>query len=332
MARSLFAMKPYRVLLYYIYSPIENPEQYREEHHLLCLRLNLLGRIIVSPEGLNGTVSGLTADCKAYMNILRTDPRFSSISFKIDEVYVHTFQKLHVRVKPEIVHSDLGVNPLRQTGIHLEPDEFQTIKNDPDVVLVDMRSNYEHEVGKFKNAVTFDMENLRELPDHIVEIDHLKGSGKKIVTYCTGGIKCEKASAYLLSQGFENVYQLHGGIIRYGLEAGGEDFDGECYVFDNRVTVPVNQVNPVTVSVCYRCGTPTSRMINCASPVCNNHVPLCEDCGHNHGGTCTDLCKEDPNLRAYDGTGYYGKQSVGYTPKQGYESQKGQKPDHLIAH
>ncbi|QMW04387.1 oxygen-dependent tRNA uridine(34) hydroxylase TrhO [Spirosoma foliorum] len=320
-------MKPYRVLLYYIYSPIENPEQYREEHHLLCLRLNLLGRIIVAPEGLNGTVSGLTEDCEAYMAALQADPRFAHTEFKIDESEGHAFQKLHVRVKAEIVHSDLGVDPLKQTGIHLEPEEFKQLKNDPDVVLVDMRSNYEHEVGKFKGAITFDMDNLRELPEHIAEIEHLKGSGKKIVTYCTGGIKCEKASAYLLSQGFENVYQLHGGIIKYGIESGGEDFDGECYVFDNRVTVPVNHINPVVVSTCYRCGTSTSRMINCASPVCNNHVTLCEDCGNEHIGTCSDACKEDPNLRPYNGTGYYGKQTQSYSPIQGYKSRQGQKVD-----
>ncbi len=315
----------YRVLLYYIYSPIDKPEQYREEHHLLCLRLNLLGRIIVAPEGLNGTVSGLTADCEAYMAALHADPRFAGTGFKVDETNGHTFQKLHVRVKAEIVHSELPVNPLRQTGIHLEPEEFRQLKNDPDVVLIDMRSNYEHEVGKFKGAITFDMENLRELPDHIAEIEYLKNSGKKIVTYCTGGIKCEKASAYLLAQGFENVYQLHGGIIKYGMEAGGEDFDGECYVFDNRVTVPVNQVNPQTVSTCYRCGTPTSHMINCASPVCNNHVTLCEACGDDHAGTCSNACKQDPNLRAYDGTGYYGKLTQSYSPVQGFKSRQGQR-------
>ncbi|MFD2936490.1 oxygen-dependent tRNA uridine(34) hydroxylase TrhO [Spirosoma flavum] len=318
-------MKSYRVLLYYIYSPIENPDQYREEHHLLCLQLNLLGRIIVAPEGLNGTVSGLTADCERYMASLRADPRFAGVAFKIDETDGHTFQKLHVRVKAEIVHSEFSVDPLRQTGIHLEPEDFRQFKNDPDVVLVDMRSNYEHEVGKFKGAITFNMENLRELPDHIHEIEHLRD--KKIITYCTGGIKCEKASAYLLAQGFENVYQLHGGIIRYGLEAGGEDFDGECYVFDNRVTVPINHVNPVTVSVCYRCGTPTSRMINCASPVCNNHITLCENCGDEHGGTCADVCKQDPNLRTYDGTGYYGKLTQSYSPVQGFKSRQGQRLD-----
>jgi len=316
-------MKPYRVLLYYIYTPIENPDQYRDEHHRLCLELNLLGRVIVAAEGLNGTVSGLTADCETYMETLHADPRFAGIDFKVDEGETHAFQKLHVRTKAEIVHSDLPVDPRRQTGIHLEPAEFQRMKNDPDVVLVDMRSNYEHAVGKFGGAVTFDMENLRELPDHVHELDHLRD--KKIITYCTGGIKCEKASAYLLSQGFTNVYQLHGGIIKYGMEVGGEGFDGECYVFDNRLAVPVNQVNPTVISTCYRCGVPTTRLINCASPACNNHVTLCDDCGHTHEGTCTDACKADPHRRPYDGTGYYGKQTQSYSPLQGYKSRQGQR-------
>lgn len=314
-------MKPYRVLLYYCYTPIENPEAFREEHHLLCLRLNLLGRIIVAPEGLNGTVSGLVADCEAYMAVVKADTRFEALEFKIEEHETHAFQKLHVRVKAEIVHSDLPVDPLRQTGIHLEPDQFRQLKDDPDVVLVDMRSNYEHSVGRFKGAITFDMENLRDLPDHMHEIEHLKN--KKVITYCTGGIKCEKASAYLLSQGFENVYQLHGGIIKYGLEAGGEDFDGKCYVFDNRVAVDVNQVNPEVISTCYRCGKASDRMVNCASPACNNHVTLCEECGWEHHGTCTDACQSDPQLRAYDGTGYYSKKTEGYTPIQGYKSYAG---------
>ncbi|WP_234733921.1 oxygen-dependent tRNA uridine(34) hydroxylase TrhO [Tellurirhabdus bombi] len=313
-------MKPYRVLLYYCYTPIENPDQFREEHHLLCLNLNLLGRIIVAAEGLNGTVSGLAADCEKYMEIVKADPRFATLEFKVEEHEAHTFQKLHVRVKAEIVNSDLPVDPRKQTGKHLEPAEFKQMLNDEDVVLVDMRSNYEHSVGKFKGAITFDMENLRELPDHMDEIAHLKS--KKIITYCTGGIKCEKASAYLLQQGFENVYQLHGGIIKYGLEEGGEDFDGKCYVFDNRIAVDVNQVNPEVISGCYRCGQKTDRMINCASPACNNHVALCEACGWDHQGTCADACKADPQIRAYDGTGYYSKKTESYTPLQGYLSRQ----------
>lgn len=313
-------MKPYRVILYYCYSPIEDTEAYRHDHHLFCVENNLLGRIIIAPEGLNGTVSGTIADCEAYMDYVRSDERFKSVQFKIEEHDRVAFQKLHVRVKDEIVNSDLEVNPLVRTGKHMEPAEFKQIINDPNVVLVDMRSDYEHNVGKFKGAITFDMHNLRELPDHIHEIEHLKD--KKIVTYCTGGIKCEKASAYLLEKGFTDVYQLHGGIIRYGLEEGGENFDGKCYVFDNRITVDVNQVNPTVISQCYICGTPSDRMINCANADCNTHVPVCENCGWEMSGACSAECKAVPGIRAYDGTGYYVSQSNNYQPIQGFKSVK----------
>ena len=178
-----------------------------------------------------------------------------------------------------------------------------------------MRSNYEHELGKFKNAITLDIENFRDFPDKINELEHLKG--KKVITYCTGGIKCEKASAYLLEQGFKDVYQLHGGIIRYGLEAGGEDFEGKCYVFDNRVAVDVNKINPTVVSTCHICGNKSDRMVNCANPTCNLHVPICEECGWEMEGACSDECKEHPQKRPYNGTGYYQKNSNGYNPYKG---------------
>ncbi|SDH16670.1 UPF0176 protein [Dyadobacter soli] len=313
-------MKPYRVILYYYYTNIADPDTYRDEHHLFCVENNLLGRIIVAPEGLNGTVSGTPEQCEAYMNYVRSDARFAGVQFKIEESDHIAFQKLHVRVKDEIVNSDLPVNPLERTGKHLEPADFKAMLNDPDVVLVDMRSDYEHEVGKFKGAITFDMHNLRELPDHMHEIAHLKD--KKVVTYCTGGIKCEKASAYLLDQGFTDVYQLHGGIIRYGLEEGGENFDGKCYVFDNRITVDVNKVNPTVISKCYICEELCDRMVNCANAECNNHVPICEKCGWEMEGTCSAECKAHPGKRTYDGTGYYVINSNHYQPLQGLKSQQ----------
>jgi UPF0176 protein len=304
--------QPYHVLLYYCYTVIENPELFREEHHQLCLSLDLRGRIIVAAEGLNGTVSGLPENCQRYMDAVRADSRFQHIDFKIDGHHEHAFQKLHVRVKPEIVHSDLPVDPRKRTGQHLSPAEFRKMKDQQDVVLVDMRSVYEHTLGKFKNAVTLNIENLRELPTQMAHLEPFKH--KKIITYCTGGIKCEKASAFLLENGFENVYQLHGGIIKYGIEEGGEDFEGKCYVFDNRVAVEVNQVNPVTLSRCFVCNTESDHMVNCANQVCNRHVPICESCMVKMEGCCSEACITSPHKRPYNIEGYYPKEMNGYNP------------------
>ena len=302
-------MIKYQTLLYYCYSKIEEAEQFASYHLQFCKSLNLFGRIIVADEGLNGTVSGTDESCKMYMDTLHADPRFAKIDFKVDDVEEPSFIKMHCRYKAEIVFSGLRdpsvINPEIKTGIHLEPQDFVKMKDDDDVVIVDVRSNYEHSIGRFKNAITFDIENFRDFPQQINELAKFKN--KKIVTYCTGGIKCEKASALLLHEGFENVYQLHGGIIKYGKEAGGEDFEGKCYVFDNRVAVDVNSVNPKVISTCRNCGAHTTKMINCANPECNEHFTQCDACGEKLDGACSDTCQEHPRKRVYDGTGYYVK-------------------------
>ncbi len=302
-------MRKYQTLLYYCYSHIDHAKQFAADHLQFCKSLGLVGRIIVADEGLNGTVSGTPEACQAYMDAVHADPRFAKTDFKIDEVNELSFIKMHCRYKPEIVHSGLRdpkiIDPTKETGKHLEPREFMEMKDRADVVVLDVRSNYEHNVGRFKNALTLDIENFREFPEKISELSAYKD--KKILTYCTGGIKCEKASALLLKNGFKDVYQLHGGIIKYGKEAGGKDFEGKCYVFDNRVTVDVNRVNPTEVSACRTCGTHSSRMINCANPECNEHFAQCEACGWKMEGCCSDTCMAHPRKRPYDGTGYYVK-------------------------
>lgn len=306
----------YRILLYYCYAHIADPETYREEHHLFCIENNIRGRIIIAPEGLNGTVSGTLEDCEKYMAYIHSDPRFAKTEFKIETHDKHAFTKIHVRVKPEIVHSSLRhIDPNLKTGKYVEPEEFKALKDQEDVVILDVRSNYEHEIGRFKNAITLDIENFRDFPDKVNDLEHLKD--KKVITYCTGGIKCEKASAFLLEKGFKDVYQLHGGIIKYGLEAGGEDFEGKCYVFDNRIAVDVNKVNPKVISHCHVCGVECDRMVNCANPTCNEHLPICEKCGWELAGACSPECKEHPEKRPYDGTGYYQKNTNGYNPMKG---------------
>ena len=311
-------MEKYHTLLYYCYSHIADAEAFATEHLAYCKTLNLVGRIIVAPEGLNGTVSGKIADCAAYMQAVKSDARFAHTEFKIDVVDEPSFVKMHVRAKDEIVNSGLknrpDVSPIKRTGVHLEPTEFLAMKDQEDVLVLDVRSDYEYNLGKFKNALTLDIENFREFPEKIAALQQYKD--KKILTYCTGGIKCEKATALLLEEGFENVYQLHGGIIKYGKEVGGKDFDGKCYVFDNRVSVDVNTVNPTVVSVCHNCGTTTAKMINCANPECNEHLPQCDACGDTMQGCCSTVCYEHPRRRVYDGTGYYVKNTQPVMPKK----------------
>ncbi|MCG8340708.1 MAG: rhodanese-related sulfurtransferase [Cytophagales bacterium] len=305
--------KAYNILLYYCYTPIDDPEAFREEHHLYCIENNLRGRIILAKEGINGTISGLREDCEKYMYDLKADARFSHIHFKVETHHAHVFQKLHVRVKAEVVHANLPhINPAQKAGKYIAPADFKKMKDEEDVVLLDVRSNYEHSIGKFKNAITLDIDNFRDFPQKIDVLAPYQN--KKIITYCTGGIKCEKASAYLLEKGFKNVYQLHGGIIQYGLMTDGEDFEGKCYIFDNRLTTTINKRNPVVVGKCHVCHTPCDRMVNCANPNCNIHVPICEACAKELDGACSEACQKHPARRAYDGTGYYTKKMYGYNP------------------
>jgi len=302
--------KCYLILLYYCYTNIDDPEKFKEEHHSYCIEKGLLGRIIIAHEGINGTVSGLRESCEAYMNHLKSNPIFSHIQFKIATHDAHAFQKLNVRVKPEIVNSGLRhIDPNKLTGKYISPKELKEVN---DAILLDVRSNYEHKLGKFKNAITLDIENFREFPYKIESLKKYKD--KKIITYCTGNVKCEKASAYLLEHGFANVYQLHGGIIKYGDDTDGADFEGKCYVFDNRIAVEINRSSPSVISRCYVCNEVCGRMVNCSNPTCNLHVPICEVCADKQAGACSIKCQKNPKRRDYNGRGYYPRKLNGYNP------------------
>lgn len=298
----------YRVVAFYKYVHIEEADVFAVRHLKYCQRLGIGGRIIVADEGMNGQLSGTIEQCETYMRDLLLDCRFEGTDFKVDPADQPAFAKMHVRYKAEIVNSgmnELGIDPSKRTGKHLSGEDFKKLKTREDVVILDVRSNYETMVGRFKGAKTLDMENFREFPDKIKELEDLKD--KTVITYCTGGIKCEKASALLLERGFKDVYQLDGGVIKYAKETGGEDFEGKLYVFDGRVVVDVNQVNPSLISHCIHCGTPSARMINCSDELCNNQIVMCEQCGWEWDGACTEKCRESVGRRAYDGTGYYTK-------------------------
>lgn len=293
-------MKEYLIILYYHYTRIDDLESYRSEHLNYCLNNNLLGRVYIAHEGINGTLSGLKDDILNYMNYLRRDSRFSDIVFKIDEANTHAFHKMHVKIKKELVNLSLqeDINPKELTGEHLEPFDFYNRMQEDDTVVIDARNNYEHMVGHFRGAIKPNIKNFRELPHWIKENKELL-KGKKILTYCTGGVRCEKFSGWLKKEGFDKVYQLKGGIITYGKDpqVKGKLWDGMCYVFDNRITVPINKVEHTIVGRDHFDGKPCERIINCANPECNKQIIVSEENEHKYLGGCSKECSLHPRNR-----------------------------------
>ncbi len=286
--------KDYRVLLYYQYVTIENGEEYSQEHRALCEELGLLGRILIADEGINGTVSGTVESTNKYMEAMHNDPRFADMVFKIDEEDEHAFKKLKVRYRPELVTLRLedDVNPHEITGQYLNPKEFYEAIQSEDTVLLDARNDYEYDLGHFRGAIRPDIRNFRDLPDWVRENKEIL-EGKKVVTYCTGGIRCEKFSGWLKREGFEDVAQLHGGIVTYGQdpEVQGELWDGQLYVFDERIAVPVNRKEHVVVGKDYYSGEPCERYVNCANPFCNDKILCSEENEHKYMRSCSHECR-----------------------------------------
>jgi UPF0176 protein len=284
----------YRVLLYYQYVHIENPEELTAEHLAFCKDLGLKGRILISEEGINGTVSGTVEQTEQYIQTMKQDPRFANMVFKIDEAEGHAFKKMHVRYKKELVTLRLedDVNPLELTGNYLSPEDFYKQMQEEDTVIVDARNDYEYDLGHFKGAIKPEINSFRELPQWIRENKDML-EGKKILTYCTGGVRCEKFSGWLKQEGFEDVSQLHGGIVTYGKDpvAKGQLWDGQCYVFDNRISVPINQIEHVVVGKDHFTGEPCERYVNCANPKCNKKIFASEETEHFYMRSCSHECR-----------------------------------------
>ena len=287
----------YQVLLYYNYVHIEDPESFAAKHLKFCKDLELKGRILVAMEGINGTVSGTVEQTNEYMESMHNDPRFTEMVFKVDVHDGHAFKKMHVRPRKELVTLRLenDINPLETTGKYLDPKDFYEAMQDENTVVLDARNDYEYDLGHFRGAVRPDIETFRDLPEWVRENKHML-EGKKVLTYCTGGIRCEKFSGWLVKEGFEDVAQLHGGIVTYGKdpEVRGDLWDGQLYVFDERISVPVNRKEHVVVGVDYFDGEPCERYINCANPECNKQILCSEENEYKYMRGCTHKCRVSP--------------------------------------
>ncbi|MGO2892996.1 rhodanese-related sulfurtransferase [Enterococcus devriesei] len=283
----------YRVLLYYNYTTIADPETFAKEHLAFCQELGIKGRILVAPEGINGTLSGTKAATDQYMAMMLADQRFKDTYFKIDESEGHAFKKLFVRPRSELValNLDEDVDPRQLTGNYLEPQAFKQALLDEETVVIDARNDYEYDLGHFRGAIRPEIHNFRELPAWIRE-NKEQLMDKKIVTYCTGGIRCEKFSGWLLREGYEDVAQLHGGIAAYGknMETKGELWDGKMYVFDERISVEINQVDKTIVGKEWFDGTPCERYINCSNSECNRQMLVSEENEAKYLGACSLTC------------------------------------------
>lgn len=271
---------PYEILLYYIYTYIADPEVVRVSQKALCEKLNLTGRIIIGTEGLNGTVGGLKDDTQKYVEACAQDELLKDMLFKRSEGVEDAFPKLSIKVRNEIVGAKLheeDVNPTEITGKRLTPDELHTwFEQEKDFVIVDMRNSYEYRFGHFADSIDPGMRRFEDLPAKISDLEPLKN--KTVLTVCTGGVRCEKASGYLVTKGFEDVYQLDGGMVSYMEKYPGQNYDGSLFVFDRRNTMHFNGEEHKPISTCDYCQATTERFKNCADSSCNKKCVACEVC------------------------------------------------------
>jgi len=285
----------YQIILFYKYVRLADPEAVAEGQKEICEKLDLTGRYIIAAEGINATFEGTKENIKEYVKELEKDKRFCNIHFKYSIGTGHAFPKLSVKVRKEIVSLNLGtcdIDPNQITGTHLKPEELHSwFKNKKparnassiadagrEFFIVDMRNVYEHKVGHFENSILPPIENFRDLPKVVEQISHLKN--KTVLTVCTGGVRCEKASGFLITQGFTDVYQLDGGIMSYMEKYPNEDFKGKLYVFDGRVTMGfyTDDLKHQIIGKCDACGEQSENYVNCDNPVCHRHFIACQQC------------------------------------------------------
>lgn len=284
--------------MFYKFVPVADPETVMHWQKTLAGDLGLRGRVIISPHGINGTLGGELKALKKYIRAMNLHSSFKDIDYKWSQGGVHDFPRLSVKVRDEIVTfgtpDDIQVdaNGVVNGGQHLNPYELHGLVNErgEDVVFVDGRNAYEAAIGKFKNAIVPDVNKTSDFVEALntPELQGLKDN--PVVTYCTGGIRCEILSALMRNNGFSDVYQLDGGIAKYG-EVFGDDglWEGKLYVFDKRMQVAFSDKSK-DIGQCIHCHGATSNYENCALKTCNKLVLICKSCTRAGQTTCGAAC------------------------------------------
>lgn len=279
-------MREPKVILFYAFTPISDPEAIRLWQKTLCESLDIKGRILISEHGINGTLGGEISRLKRYVTATKEFSGFKGIDFKWSDGTGNDFPRLMVKVKPELVAFgtpyQIKVNKRGVVGggVHLKPQQVHKLVEErgDEVVFFDGRNSWEAKIGKFKNAVVPDTTTTR---DFVAELDsgkydHLKD--KPIVTYCTGGIRCEILSSLMKERGFKEVYQIDGGIVKYGMKYRDNGlWEGSLFMFDGRLTLDFSDQTKV-IGECEKCNAPTKQYYNCARTLCHRLILLCDDC------------------------------------------------------
>lgn len=280
----------YEVILFYKYVSIKDIQALFEREKAVCEVLGLTGRIIIAEEGINVTLEGNRSMIKKYKEHILSDRRFVDVNIKTSAGNGKAFPRLSVKIKPEIVATKLpsSVNPRKQTGKYLPAHELKKwYEEDKDFVVIDMRNDYEVASGYFDKTINPKLKASRDL---VKAVDGLRiHKDKTVVTVCTGGVRCEKMSAYLLEQGFKDVHQLHNGMHGFMEKYPGEHFNGTLYTFDNRQTMHWGGERKI-VGACSVCASQTEDYSNCRNPVCNAKMLVCKDCVTNKSESI--FCKD----------------------------------------
>lgn len=281
-----------KIILFYKYIDITYPKQAMKWQQEICKNLQLKGRVLISHEGINGTLGGSVENLGRYKILMSEHELFGNIDFKESAGGLECFPRLAVKVRNEAVSLGIPYDALtpRNAGQHLTPQETHDLiaARPEDLVILDARNNYEWAIGKFEHAITPNIENFRDLPQYLDQnLDQFKD--KQVLMYCTGGIRCERASAYLNEKNVaKKVYQMEGGIHRYVEHYPDGFFRGKNYVFDGRIAV---RVNDDILASCTLCSTPCDDYYNCLNALCNEHFIACTECIEKLGNTCSEKCQ-----------------------------------------
>lgn len=280
------------ILLFYKYIVITYPKQIMKWQQTICQQLGLTGRILISHEGINGTLGGTTEQTNQYKALMLDHELFNNIDFKESEGGAECFPRLSVKVRNEAVSLGIPYDQLtpKNGGEHLTPEQaHELISAKPqDLVILDARNTYEWEIGRFENAILPDIQNFRDLPQYFDEnIEQF--TDKQVLMYCTGGIRCERATAYLNEKNVaKKVYQIEGGIVRYTEKYPDGFFRGKNYVFDGRIAV---KINGDVLGSCHICAKACDDYHNCLNAACNKHFIGCTDCVITLNKTCSTACQ-----------------------------------------